>query len=105
MLTTTEAQKFNRIFAKDDSRLPIIFKALGDTNRCKIFRFLADHAREKMCVSDISKLLNVSIPAASQHLKILEITGLLKKHRQGRKTYFEIEQSDSLVKSILKAIS
>jgi ArsR family transcriptional regulator len=105
MLKPTELAKFNKIADKTDSRLPIIFKALGDPNRCRIFRLFIKQNKRPLCVSDIAQVLKVSVPAISQHVKILEITGLIRKEKKGQKVYFKIEDQDPMVKSILKAIT
>lgn len=41
---------------------------------------------------------------ASQHLKILEITGLLTKERVGRTVYYSPQIKDELVTTIINAI-
>ena len=42
---------------------------------------------------------------ASQHLKILEITGLLIRKREGRVIYFYPNAEEGLVKAIIKAVN
>lgn len=102
MLNPTELQKLRKLLTKNDDRLPIVFNALGDPRRCKIFRsFLT---RERLCVSDISHLLKISMPLASQHLKVLEITGLLTREKEGRTVYFKPNTSDELVRTVIKAV-
>lgn len=103
MLSAQEAVRLRSLLKRDDQRLPIIFSALGDPKRCRIFRsFLA---QEKLCVSDIARALGISMSLASQHLKILEITGLLIRERQGRVIYFRPNVKDALVRSIIKAVT
>lgn len=85
-----------------DDRLPIVFNALSDPKRCLIFRSFLRHKR--LCVSDIAKTLNISMSLASQHLKILEITGLLIREREGRNSYFTPQTEDGLVRIIIKAV-
>jgi len=52
-------------------------KALGDATRLKIIKILASHKDYRPCVNDLAKNLNITQPAASQHLKILKNVGLI----------------------------
>ena len=102
MLSPSEIKKLQKLHTHDDERLPIIFNALGDPRRCKIFRsFLT---RERLCVSDIANIFKMSMSLASQHLKILEITKLLVREKEGRTVYFKANTDDSLVRAIIKAV-
>ena len=102
MLDAREIGKLRGLMRKEDERLPIVFSALSDPKRCKIFRsFLKS---ERLCVSDISNLLGISMSLASQHLRILEITGLLLREKDGRVVYYRPKLSDELVRTIIKAV-
>lgn len=102
MLHPEEISKLRNLLKKEDERLPIVFNALSDPKRCKIFRsFLT---KNRMCVSDISNLFGMSMSLASQHLKILEITKLLKKEKVGRTVYYTPHIEDNLVASIIQAV-
>ena len=102
MLKPNEVKKLQGLLKREDERLPIIFNALSDPKRCKIFRSFLKHQR--LCVSDISKILGISMSLASQHLKILEITKLLTREREGRVIYFKPNLTDELVRTIIKAV-
>lgn len=102
MLNKAEIQKLKKLLTHDDERLPIIFSALSDPKRCLIFRSFLKH--EKLCVSDVSRTLGISMSLASQHLKILEITKLLTREREGRVIYFRPNTTDELVRTIIKAV-
>lgn len=103
MLNPEEIKKLKKLLTKEDSRLPIVFNALSDPNRCLIFRSFLK--QDRLCVSDISKTLSISMSLASQHLKILEITGLLTRERKGRVIYFRPKTADELVRTIIKAVA
>lgn len=103
MLNPTEIQKLKKLLSHDDQRLPIIFNALGEPKRCLIFRSFLQ--QEKLCVSDVSRMLGISMSLASQHLKILEITKLLTRQREGRIIYFRPNTDDELVRAIIKAVT
>lgn len=102
MLDAREIEKLRALLKKEDERLPIIFAALGDPRRCKIFRsFLR---RERLCVSDVARTLGISMSLASQHLKILEVTRLVVKEKEGRTVYFRPNSGDPLVRHIIQAV-
>lgn len=103
MLKPHEIQKLQKLLVTNDERLPIIFNALSDARRCKIFRsFLSS---ERLCVSDVARIYQMSMSLASQHLKILEITRLLIREKEGRTVYFRANTQDELVKTIIKAVA
>lgn len=103
MLNANEIQRLKKLLTRKDDRLPIIFNALSDPKRCLIFRSFLK--QDRLCVSDIAKTLGISMSLASQHLKILEITGLLTRERVGRVIYFCPKVSDDLVRTIIKAVA
>jgi DNA-binding transcriptional ArsR family regulator len=102
MLKPNEIQKLRSLLAREDDRLPIIFAALGDPRRCKIFRSFLK--RDRLCVSDISRTLGISMSLASQHLKVLEITRLVDREREGRAVYFTLNTGDEFVRALIKAV-
>ncbi len=67
-----------------------IFKAFSSDIRMKIFNFLLDG---KMCVSAIVKKLNVSQPTVTQHLKVLQQTGLVKSKKIGYWMHYSVDNS------------
>lgn len=105
MLNPKELEKLNKLVdIKKNERLAIIFNALSDPNRCKIFRILVSQGKEGLCVTDVAKLLKISPPAASQHLKILIITGLLVRQKMGQKVNYYASEDDPLVKLIIRSV-
>lgn len=87
---------------RQDDRLPVVFAALGDPRRCKIFRLFLK--RQRLCVSDVSRTLKISMSLASQHLKVLEVTGLVRRHKEGRVVYYKPAINDELVRAIIEAV-
>jgi DNA-binding transcriptional ArsR family regulator len=57
------------------------FAALGDPTRLAILSRLAD--RGELTVQEIAPPFAVSLPAVSQHLKVLEQAGLILRRRDG----------------------
>src|SRR3954447_19596600 len=59
------------------------FAALGDPTRLAILSRLASEG--DMTVRDIARPFDMSLPAVSQHLKVLERAGLIARGRDGQK--------------------
>ncbi len=57
------------------------FAALADPTRRRI---LAHLARGERRVTDLARPHNMSLPAVSKHLRVLENAGLLRRRRYGR---------------------
>ena len=57
-----------------------VMKSLSDPNRVKIIKMLQ---HKMMCVCEIQKALQVSQPAVSKHLKLLEDAGLVSSNKEG----------------------
>lgn len=105
MLNATELERLNKkVDTKKNERLSIIFNALSDPNRCKVFRIFLSQGTKGLCVSDVAQLLKISPSAASQHLKILVITGLLTRKRAGQRVNYYASAEDPLVRAITEAV-
>ena len=105
MLSSQEMKKIQGYLEDGDvdTALTKIFKSLGDINRCKIFRMLA--VQPRLSVSSLAKVLNISTPLASQHLKILTQNGLLTREKLGKRAYFKLKDKSPIIASILKVIN
>jgi len=57
-----------------------IFKALANSARLEIISLLSER---QFCVNALVGRMNISQAAVSQHLKILENAGLVKKKKEG----------------------
>ena len=65
----------------DDLQLNDIFHALADSTRRAI---LARLATGEALVTEIAEPFDMSLPAISKHLGVLEKAGLLQRHKDGR---------------------
>jgi len=72
---------FNPMVKYQNSTLDHIFSALSDPTRRAI---LARLALGETTVSELAAPFDMSLPAVSKHLKVLEGAGLLVRERQGR---------------------
>ena len=64
------------------------FAALADPTRRRI---LADLARGDQCVTRLARPYQMSLPAISKHLRVLEKAGLLRRRRYGRVHEMKLE--------------
>lgn len=102
MLNIREQQNLKQYIAEDSKRLSEVFDALSDNNRCQLFRIFTK--RTNLNVSEIASILNISVSLASQHLKVLENSGLLSREKIGREVFYKVNAQDAIVDSIVKAI-
>jgi DNA-binding transcriptional ArsR family regulator len=66
------------------------FEALGDSTR----REIVEHLRAgQLSVAEIAGRLPVSRPAVSQHLRVLERTGLVRFRRVGTRKIYELDRA------------
>jgi DNA-binding transcriptional ArsR family regulator len=65
---------------KSSERLDQVFGALSDATRRKLLRRLA---RGDFHVTELAAPFDLSLPAISKHLKVLERAGLIRRRREG----------------------
>ena len=64
-----------------------VFEALASTPRRKILAYLA-HA--ELSAGDIASRFNISKPAVSQHLNVLENAGLVISEKRGQYVFYRL---------------
>lgn len=67
-----------------------VFQAIADPNRRAIISLLAE---KPMHLNGIAEQFDISRPAISQHIKLLEECGLIRVSKVGRERYCRIEAS------------
>jgi DNA-binding transcriptional ArsR family regulator len=92
----------NYVQGIDVSRMAAAFDALGEPNRCLIFRALLKE--QNVNVGQLAAAVGISEPLASQHLKILLQAGLIDKEKSGRNVYYSVNSNDSLVNALKQAV-
>jgi ArsR family transcriptional regulator, arsenate/arsenite/antimonite-responsive transcriptional repressor len=65
------------------------FKTLGDPSRLNLIKILL---QSDLCVGALARLLGLSEPALSQHLKLLREAGLVKGEKRGYWTHYSVEK-------------
>lgn len=73
------------------------FRALADSTRAKILHTLA---AQSLCVCDLARVVGVSEPAVSQHLRLLRALRIVRGERSGRMVYYRLE--DDHVRGLLR---
>ena len=68
-----------------------VFQAIADPVRRDIIELLAE---EVLTVNEVAEKFNVSRPAISKHLKILEECGIVEIHQVGRARHCMIQASE-----------
>lgn len=66
-------------------------KAVSDPNRMKMIKIVGSHEPYTMKVSDIAEILQISQPACTKHLKVMEESGLFKRERIGASVYYMLD--------------
>jgi len=65
----------------NSSQLDLVFQALSDGTRRRMLRSLGTHPRS---VGELAAPFQISLAAASKHIKVLERAGLVQRRIQGR---------------------
>lgn len=65
------------------------FQAIADTNRREILNLLA---KEKLSINMIAENFDISRPAISKHIKILQATGFVTIEQSGRERICTLNQ-------------
>lgn len=72
------------------TRIIKIFKSIGEENRIRMIRLLL---KGDLCVGALARILNMSKPAVSQHLKVLREAGLIRGEKIGYWTHYRVEKA------------
>ena len=73
-----------------------VFEALSSTVRRKILAYLA---QAELTAGEISARFDISKPAVSQHLSILEAAGLVRSDKRGQFVHYRLVE-DNLVNTL-----
>lgn len=103
MLSKSRIRQIKKEISIDSNKMTAVFSALSDRGRLKMFKLLLKH--DDLCVTEIANIFEISVPAASQQLKIMEINGLIQKERMGQMICYCVNKKSSIVKLIQKVVS
>jgi DNA-binding transcriptional ArsR family regulator len=102
MLTSKELRENRKLFNGNDVQIVSMFKALNEINRYRILCILTKNP--SLSVGDIAEILNISLPLASQHIKVLTQCHLLQKEREGKKVISKLKYDNPFVHAIVQVI-
>lgn len=102
MLSPTQTNKLRQTLSVDDDKICQMFSALSDPGRYQIFKLLV--ANQGLCVTDLARLFKVTASAISQRLKVLEMTGFVRRQRYGQLICYQIKKDDPIVKCMMKIL-
>lgn len=88
--------------SQDELALCDAFRILGDWNRYRMMKTLLE--AKELCVSDLSKIVGISMSATSQHLRILEMSGLVESERMGQTICYRPQTQSLKVKALITLI-
>ncbi len=103
MLSSSTITKLKKNLDTQDGTFLKMFQALGDPVRFGILELLSKE--RSLCVTEIARIFNVSVPAASYQLKLLESSGILKLKRMGQMKCYVVATENKEVKSILQLLA
>lgn len=71
-------------------KLTDILKLTGNDVRLKILFLL--NKEEELCPCDLADILNMTVPALSQHLRKMKDGGLLSSYRDGKQIFYTLKE-------------
>ena len=80
-----------------------IFHSLSDRTRLNLVLLMEQY--ENISVSELAEAVGVSVPAISQHMKVLEMTGIVRKERYGQRTCYQLQREDPFIQDVLALIN
>ncbi len=89
--------------SKQPLKMVLKFAALGDPNRYKIMNIL--YRNDDICVSEVATKIGISTAGVSQHMRVLEQAGLIKKLRKGQKICYQLDESKPENNEIFKLVT
>ena len=86
------------------SRLSQILSLAGNEVRLKILYLLEEE--DELCPCDISDILEMSVPAISQHLRKLKDANIIQPRRQGQTIFYSMKQEHlEIIKPLFEHIT
>ena len=89
------------IIREDEQDASVFFQAVGDITRSRIVQILVKNRGKELCVTDLARIIDCSLPAASQHMRILEHAHIVVKQRHGKMTCYQLDFSRPFIKNAI----
>src|SRR6266704_4251134 len=99
-----DPKRVGRVFDRMPSdrafeQMALVLRAMADPVRARILYALTV---EPLCVCELSRLLEMSMPAVSHHLRVLTMSGLLAVRKEGKFACYNLQ--DQRLTGILRAL-
>lgn len=103
MLTDEQVKEFQEklLDNKESTSLEAV-QVLSDPTRMRIVRLLSK--TKMLCVTDIAKILKLSVPAISYQMRILDSKGMVRKERHGQMMCYTLKKEEEAVERMMKII-
>ena len=99
MLAPSQISKIKETLKTQSVSLVDVFSLLGDKNRFLIIKLLMEQG--ELCVTDLANVLDISVSAVSQHLRILEMSKMVEGERMGQMICYKPKIDDPAIKKII----
>lgn len=80
-----------------------VFQSLADRNRLNLVLLLEQY--ENISVGELAEAVSISKPAVSQHMKKLELAGVVRRERFGQRTCYQLQREEPFIQDLLALIS
>ncbi|WP_229733917.1 ArsR/SmtB family transcription factor [Pontibacter amylolyticus] len=81
-----------------------VFSLAGSETRLKLLYLLEQE--ESLCVCDLSDVLQMTMPAVSQHLRKLKDANIIQSKKVGQTVFYSLKQEhQEVIKPLLELIS
>ncbi|MBI4090083.1 MAG: winged helix-turn-helix transcriptional regulator [Candidatus Kerfeldbacteria bacterium] len=91
-LRSDEAHRLRKALIKDPvAEKALAFSLLSDPSRYRVLKALALHP--ELCVSDLTELLNMTMPAVSHHLRLLKDADVVECWRDGQMICYRLAKT------------
>jgi DNA-binding transcriptional ArsR family regulator len=81
-------------------RQAALCKVFSNAQRVLILWFLVDRERT---VSEIAEAISSSLPSASQHLRLMELSNIVESRRERHNIYYHIAENELLENCVILA--
>ncbi|MBI2004633.1 winged helix-turn-helix transcriptional regulator [Patescibacteria group bacterium] len=102
MLEPAQISKIKETLKAQSTSLVDVFGLLGDQNRFLIIKLLIEQG--ELCVTDLANVLDISVSAVSQHLRILEMSRMIEGEKMGQMMCYRPKIEDPKIKKIISVM-
>ncbi|WBT09112.1 metalloregulator ArsR/SmtB family transcription factor [Corynebacterium sp. SCR221107] len=71
-----------------------LFKVMSDPTRLGLLYLVAESPEGRLCCADLSNALKISAPTVTHHMKKLESVGLVRRNKEGKWAFYEVNDSE-----------